>query len=734
MAEGRPMVANDTPDQSAASAPGPFAGIRILDLGSNIAAPYAAMFLADQGADVVKVEAPDGDPYRTDPGFQTINRNKRSAVVDPSVLLPAADLVFVDQPGQAATIRAAAPDAVIIAMPPWGERGPKVTDAVSRSTLHAATGIAWNQQAYGEVPVDIVVPIAAYGTGVLGALAGATGLLHRRSTGVAATYEVSQVAGAAAIQLGEFRLAGDDEPRLAESPLGSKGRVPCYRLVQAGDGHWFFLACGTIRFYQRMLEVIGRPELIDDPLLANPPWGLMLNEAVERFTPILEEALATRPRDEWLDLFAAADVPAQPVRTREQFLTTTAVSANEMDVAVDHPELGRVDMMGLPVTVDGAVGAITRPAPLLGQHTDEVLADWSKPTAPTGDERGAAQQSDNAGDRGQERPLAGLRVIDLASFIAGPVVSRHLAMLGADVIKVEPPTGDSFRTIGALFHSWNHGKRSIALDLTTEAGRTDLHRLVAGADVVVENFRPGVSARLGCDRDTLRAVNPDLVFLSSPGYGRDATMADQPAFDPLVQAIGGFMAAQGGQSTDGDGAEPVFLTVPIHDVMTPLIGAFGVVAGLWHRESSAVDPAAGGGRDADAADGRGRFQTVRTSLVQSTMAAQAAEFTRYAGRPEPELGGFDHPGSDTNTWVEDGDGLRWQDGPLSVPVETHGLTASELAAANGLTMTEETEEFGPILVFGQLVGGAGPQPAPAPTLDQHGAEIRSELEAELASE
>lgn len=716
-----------------AAGSGPFSGVRVLDLGSDIAAPYAAMFLADQGADVVKVEAAAGDPYRSDPGFQTVNRNKRSAVVDPATLVPAADVVFVDRPGEADRIRAANPDAVIIAMPPWGERGPMVDARFSRSIMHAATGIAWNQQAYGEVPVDIVVPIAAYGAGVLGALAAATGLLHRRTTGVAATYEVSQVAGAAALQLGEYRLADDNEPRLAESPLGSKGRVACYRLVEAGDGAWLFLACGTPRFYRRMLDVIGHPELIDDPLLANPPWGLMLNEAVERFTPILDEALSQKPRDAWLALFDAADVPAQPVLTRDEFLKSSAVAANDMDVTVTHPELGPVRMMGLPVTVEAAPGSVARPAPLLGQHTDEVVAEWAATSVAGGDSAvgdsagvdtggGGSGRPDDARSvdgpephqLGQEQPLAGLRVIDLASFIAGPVVSRHLGMLGADVIKVEPPAGDSFRGIGALFHSWNHGKRSIVLDLTTEAGRSDLHRLVATADVVIENFRPGVSARLGCDQQTLRAVNPDLVFLSSPGYGLDDAMADQPAFDPLVQAIGGFMAAQGGLTSGEDGAEPVFLTVPIHDVMTPMIGAFGVVAGLWQRGASDSDT--------------DRFQTVRTSLVQSTMAAQAAEFTRYAGRAAPELGGFDHSGTATNTWTADDSGFVWNDGELTVPVETYGLTASSLAEANDLVMIEETEQFGPMRVFGQLIGGAGPHPTPAPTLDQHGAEILAELD------
>ena len=686
---------------------GAYHGVRVVELTTGLAAPYAGMFLADNGADVIKLEPPGGDPYRAEPGFQTINRNKRSVLVADDdratrdALLAAADVIVVDRPGQLERLRAANPAAVLISMPPWGERGPKVEDATSTAILHAATGIAWNQQSYGDVPVDVVVPVAEYGTGVLGALAAASGLLARARTGAAVAYEVSQVAGAAAVQLGEARLAGEPQIRPGDSTLGSKGRVACYRLVEAGDGAWFFLACGTARFYERMLDVIGRRDLLDDPDLANPPWGLMFDPAIERLTPILDEVFATRPRAEWLALLAAADVPAQPVLTREEFLETSIAAANDMDVSIEHPELGPVAMMGLPFEVEAAPGSIRRPAPLLGEHTAEVVAEWQRAATASGGEPTASPGRSATG----ERPLAGVRVVDLASFIAGPVVSRHLAMLGAEVIKVEPPTGDPFRSIGAPFESWNQGKQSVILDLTTDEGREQLRRLAATVDVVIENYRPGVAERLGADRATLRTVNPDLVFLSSPGYGLDASMADKPAFDPLVQALGGLMAAQGGD------AEPVFLSVPIHDVVTPMLGALGLVTGLWQRDRT------------------GHGQDVRTSLAQSTMVVQAGEFTRFDGRPPSRTGGFDYPGPDESTWHQTPDGPVWRDRHLEVEVCRTGLTGSPLAEENGLLTTTDHADLGPLVVFGQLIGGAGPPPGPAPALDADGERIRAMLVA-----
>ncbi|MEM7337571.1 MAG: CoA transferase [Actinomycetota bacterium] len=687
------------PAGSGPTVPGVLHGIRVLDLASGIGGPYAAMFLADQGADVVKVEPETGDPYRADPGFQTLNRNKRAVIADDTAMAPlvaAADVVITDRAGHSAALRAANPTAVIVAMPPWGERGPLVDAPFSRQLLHAATGIAWGQQSYAEVPVDVVVPLASYAAGVLGALAAVSGLHVRRSREAVPTYEVSDVAGAAAIQLGDTTIGDSTEPRPGDSALGSKGRVGCYRLVEAGDGEWFFLACGTARFYERMLHVIGRPDLLDDPELANPPWGLMLDEAIAVITPILDEVFATRPRAEWLALLAAADVPAQPVLDRDAFLATSMVAANGLDVTVEHPDLGPVSMMGVPVNLEAAPGSVRRAAPLLGaDDLSTIASEWA-----------AAERAivpPGTGDRSAELPLAGLTVLDLASFIAGPVISRHLAMLGADVIKIEPPTGDAFRGIGMPFLSWNQGKRSIALDLNSDEGRATFHRLAATADVVIENFRPGVAERLGADRATLHAINPSLITVSAPGYGHDASMAARPAFDPLVQALGGLMAAQG-----GTGSEPVFLSVPIHDLMTPLLGAFGVALAAHDRLAT------------------GTVHHVDTSLVASTMAAQAAEFTRFAGRPAPEEGGFDHAGPDPeHSWFERDGALFWRDGDQEVRIARHGITGTEIASANGLVVEASFADHGPLTTVGQLVGGAGPPPAPAPSLDEHGAEIAS---------
>lgn len=159
--------------------------------------------------------------------------------------------------------------------------------------------------------------------------------------------------------------------------------------------------------------------------------------------------------------------------------------------------------------------------------------------------------------------LDGVRVLDLTNVLAGPFCCYQLAMLGADVIKVErPKTGDLARALGAdpelnarsmgvSFLAQNAGKRSITLDLKTAAGKAIFKRLVAGADVVVDNFRPGVMAKLGLGPDELRAIKPDLITCAISGYGKDSPLKDDPAYDQIIQGLAGVMSVTGVEASTG---------------------------------------------------------------------------------------------------------------------------------------------------------------------------------------
>lgn len=732
--------------------------MRVVELTTGIAGPYAARFLADQGADIVKVEPPSGDPYRADPGFHAVSRNKRSVVLGsvgweraplpagidgppaslPGILRPSAatletpmlsellvgaDVVFAPDGPTASAVRAISPDAVIISCPTWGDAGPYATRAGTPSQVAAVTGIGWNQISYSEGPVELVVPLASYGSGMLGAMAAAAGLYARRAHGAAPVYTVSEVSGSGAMQIGDFEvpeMAGLD--RDGSCPLGSAGRLPVYRLFRAADNRWMFVACGTYPFYVAMLRAIGQEELLEDERFPNPPWGLLDLEPLAEITPILEEAFAARPLDDWLEIFSAHDVPCQPTQTREEFIASPLAAANGLVTTVEHPELGPVRTPLQPMWIDGCDEVSLEPAPRLGEHTAEVKADladglWARAIGRAGAPASAAETPTREPARPPapaEAPLAGVRAVDLSSFIAGPVITRHLAMLGADVTKIEQPGGDPFRVLGPYFNGWNQSKRSICLNLKDTADHAVMAQLVADADLVVENFRPRVAARLGVSDEDLRRIRPDAVLVKSPGYGRDEAMADVPAFDPLLQALGGIMTAQGGDE------EPVFLTVPVHDAATPMIAAFGVLCSLYRRLG----------------DGEGR--TVRTSLTQTVMAAQAAEFVQYPGRPEAETGGMDYRGAGADrTYVEipGADGPEWvwhqttPEGTSDLPVERRGFVGSQVAIENSHVVEFGETEWGPMTQLGSLIGGIGVTMRRAPFLDEHHGEIDAELTA-----
>ncbi len=714
-------------------------GVRVVELTTGIAGPYAARFLADQGAEVVKVEPPGGDPYRSDPGFQAVSRNKRSAVPDgveweraplpadvdgppaslPGILRPSssmatpllggllagADVVFVPDGPTAAAVRRHAPSAVIISCPTWGDVGPYATRVGTPSQVAAVTGIGWNQISYSEGPVELVVPLASYGAGMLGAMAAAAGLYAKRAHGSAPIYTVSEVSGSGAMQIGDFEVPEmADLDRDGSCPLGSAGRLPVYRLFRAADDRWMFVACGTLPFYVAMLRAIGREDLLEDERFPDPPWGLLDLEPLAEITPILEEAFAARPLHEWLEIFSAHDVPCQPTQSRAEFMASGLAKANGLDSAVEHAELGTVRTPPQPMWIDGCDEVTLQATPLLGEHTAEVEAELSAGAWPARAESEPWVQG--------TPPLQGVSAVDLSSFIAGPVITRHLAMLGAEVIKIEQPGGDPFRVLGPYFNGWNQSKRSICLNLKDAADHAVMAQLVAGADVIVENFRPGVAARLGVTDEDLRHIRTDAVLVKSPGYGRDDSMAEVPAFDPLLQALGGIMAAQGGDD------EPVFLTVPVHDAATPMIAAFGVLCSLYRR----------------LADGEGR--TVRTSLTQTVTAAQAAEFVDYPGRPPAELGGMDYRGAGperTYLEVPDADGPEWiwhettPEGTSDLPVERRGFVGSAVAVDNRHVVDLPETEWGPMIQLGSLVGGIDVTMRRAPYLDEHRAEIAAEL-------
>ena len=208
-----------------------------------------------------------------------------------------------------------------------------------------------------------------------------------------------------------------------------------------------------------------------------------------------------------------------------------------------------------------------------------------------------------------EGPLHGIRVLEFSQIVAAPYCGLHLADLGADVVKVEPPGGESLRRLAAVapgegkyFHSLNREKRSLVLDLKVQAAQSLVHRIVPRFDVVIINSRPGVPQRLHVDYETLRAYRPDLIYVENSGYGTRGPGASRSGSDIVVQAFSGLMAGDG--KTDPSGAPEAISAAPVGDLSAGLAGAMGVCAALYHR----------------ALTGQGQY--VGTSLLASALSLQ----------------------------------------------------------------------------------------------------------------
>ena len=654
---------------------GAFDGIRVIDFTQGRAGPHAGMLLAEQGADVIKVEPPAGDRARGTPAFHVLNRSKRGVVLDlrrregragAQELAAAADVVLIDQlPEQAerqgigcARLSQKNPGLVYCSMPPYGSKGPLATLEPDDTLVAAVTGVLGLQWSYCESPVFLVVPIVAYATGVLAALAVAATLFDRARSGHGDHVEVSGLGGAFALQTSAYLvpLGALDVIRLSDRKGTPRGPWPTYRVYEASDGEWFFLGALTPVFWTKLAVALGIEEYLADPRFEGAPLAYPASEDAQELSDRIAEIFATKPRQHWLDFLRQADVPAGPVQTRDDYLQDPQVRHNQMRVEIDDPEVGSTVQMGVPLLLRDTPGGIRGPAPLLGQHNDVVLT--TPPSARASAPHAVQGKLPGGG------PLDGTTVLDLGTIYAGPFAAMLLSDLGANVIKVEPLDGDPWRAFAIGFLGVNRGKRGLALDLKRREGRELFYGLVRKMDVVVDNFRAGVLQRLKMDYEALSAMNPRVICASVTPFGASGPMAGLPGFDPILQARSGLMRAQG-----GEGEEPVYHQIAVCDFITGLMTAYGVAAALYVRERS------------------GRGQQVETSLANNAMAAQAGEFIRYEGRPPDPPGGRDVDGVSALYRV-----YRCSDGWLFLAIRTPGQAGALLqATAGALTSSDQRD-------------------------------------------
>ena len=359
----------------------PLDGIRVVDCSGYIAGAYAGMMLADLGASVVKVEPLEGEAFRELPGFYAWNRGKRSialnlkcpdgiAVVD--ALVKQGD-VFLEnmRPGVAGRLglgyerlSALNPRLVYCSVTAFGSTGPYVDRPGFDPLLQAMSGMM-ALQGFGGPPQYLRIAVNDYYTASIAAQAMLTALFVRERTGRGQRVETSLLHGSLSFQSG-------NTVEYAGKPTGFRPS-PTYRLYEAGDGEWFFLACGNQSFWVKLCKAVALDELAHDPRFAS--W-MLRNDNAEELMPRLEACFRSAPREHWLRVLAEHDIPAAPVQTLTEFMANDpAVRHHDLIREYEHPELGRLRMAGSPIVFSGTPTRDAGRPPLLGEHTEAILQE-----------------------------------------------------------------------------------------------------------------------------------------------------------------------------------------------------------------------------------------------------------------------------------------------------------------------------------------------------------------------
>jgi len=371
------------PSDLTEGATGALPGLRVVDLSTGIAGPAAAMFLADFGADVIKVEPPGGDPDRGGPGFPMWNRNKRGMVIDAgrpdgqarlAALLAGADVVITGGGDESSLPEVAAPEAaraanpalVYLRVPPYLDTAPWAGGRESAALLHAYAGIALRQNSYSGSPIDPAFAYVLYAQAVWAGSAVMAALIERERSGHG---QVVTVGGVHAMMITSTSgLMIDTSAPERKASNGPGGPSPLYTRYQCADGKWLFLATLLAKFQRQSLITLGLNDLLDDERVGGELENMLLPTNRDWVRDRFKAVFATRTSDEWVRILHEADVPVGPLYEQADWLDSEVIASIGMRAEVDDPERGHVVMPANPIKMSGTPATVRSPAPRLGEH------------------------------------------------------------------------------------------------------------------------------------------------------------------------------------------------------------------------------------------------------------------------------------------------------------------------------------------------------------------------------
>ncbi len=373
----------------------PLDGLRVLDVTQVMAGPYCAMLLCDMGADVIKVEPPAGDSSRRMAGaqgsdsaaFNAVNRGKRGIVVDLKTeagrevvtrLGRDADILIENyRPGvmaklglDYATLAAGNPRLIYASISGYGQTGPSAQKGGFDLVAQGVSGLMSVTGEPGRPPAKVGVPLTDLGAGLFAVCGILAALHHRERTGVGQQVDTALVDAGVALSVWEATELFSTGK--VPGPLGSAHRMSApYQAIRCADGY-ITLGAANDRIFGRLARLLGHPEWLEDERFAVDGVRVANRESL---AAAIETVTAARPRAYWLEHFEANEIPCGPINTYRDVMNDPQVQAREMVVETEHPTLGSIHTLGTPIKLGATPLRPGRPAPLLGQHTDAVLAE-----------------------------------------------------------------------------------------------------------------------------------------------------------------------------------------------------------------------------------------------------------------------------------------------------------------------------------------------------------------------
>jgi crotonobetainyl-CoA:carnitine CoA-transferase CaiB-like acyl-CoA transferase len=602
-------------------------GLRVVEIGESISAAIAGMVLADNGAAVLSLEPPTGSRLRQMPAFRMWARGKGTERLDLTTrsgserltdLVGGADVVITGLEPQVAdrlgvdgqTLCAANPGLVHCEITGFGRDHPLSSVPGHDGVVTAAGGRAYEFSVMfgGERPVFPAVPVATYGAAMLALQGMFAALLERVGTGRGQPVSTSLLGALGVFDLSGWAPGGSRALRLADTPM------TFYPVARTSDGVWVQFSQNSPRLFRSFMKATNLEHLYEEPRFRHAPRVPDPADARELRGMIMAR-IAERSWAEWKTRFDTDDnVTAEPFAWPGDALNHPQLIHTGDSAEVHDDEVGPVRWLGPLVSCSATPAQV--PAVPAHPHRIEGSAGWGSAGAPVERRRPASPL------------LAGVTVLEMATWIATPMAGALLAELGARVIKIEPFEGDPMRLAGPAGLKCVQGKDSIILDLKATEGRQIVHRLAERADVVIHNYRPGVPERLGIDYATLKKLNARLVYLYAASYGSTGPMSAQPAFHVTAGAICGGALAQAGKgvvpgpdvdlSADDFAYWSQYLTrcnESNPDFNAALAVAAAVTMALFARERT------------------GEGQSLETRMMLSNAYVLSEHFIDYAGRP-----------------------------------------------------------------------------------------------------